>query len=148
MAALSKQDTGQRLKPLPFAYGASFTRQVFPEAPAREGCYVRWDRTDLTGLRFDTVVTAVYEPYVTALACAAQRDGRPVFLVRGAFTEEDVLGAEPAESGGESGAAESWFLSVPADGQTGHWSAPDLRFASGLSAALQGPNSAGDENSA
>lgn len=51
-----------------FGYGDSFTADDFPEAPKKDGCYADWNVTDLSDLRFDTTVTAVYRPYVTALA--------------------------------------------------------------------------------
>ncbi|MBQ8647843.1 MAG: hypothetical protein IJ484_06860, partial [Oscillospiraceae bacterium] len=79
-----------------FDYGASFGPDVFPELPRKDGCYGYWDRTDLNGLTFDTTVTAVYEPYVTALAGDETRDGeRPVFFAKGNFAEGDALTAEP-----------------------------------------------------
>lgn len=75
-----------------FAYGASFPQSDIPEPPQKDGCSVRWDNTDLTDLRFDTTVTAVYEPYTPALASVQQRDdGKTVFLVEGQYTEGDAV---------------------------------------------------------
>lgn len=82
---------GTSLKKLNFDYGASFDDSVYPAAPAKEGCYVRWDNTDLHDLTFDTVVTAVYEPYITTLSWATGADGRAALLVEGKFCEGDRL---------------------------------------------------------
>lgn len=62
---------GKVLKRQTFVYGDSFTADDFPEAPKKDGCYADWNVTDLSDLRFDTTVTAVYRPYVTALTAIA-----------------------------------------------------------------------------
>ena len=66
---------GKVLKRQTFGYGDSFTADDFPEAPKKDGCYAGWNVTDLSDLRFDTTVTAVYRPYVTALAADTAADG-------------------------------------------------------------------------
>lgn len=66
---------GKVLKRQTFGYGDSFTVDGFPEAPKKDGCYADWNVTDLSDLRFDTTVTAVYRPYVTALAAGDTADG-------------------------------------------------------------------------
>ena len=82
------------LKSLSFDYGASFDLSVYPSLTDREGSYPVWDRTDLTDLRFDTVVTAEYVPYLTALqGDSVREDGRPVFFVEGQFRDGDALRA-------------------------------------------------------
>ena len=48
------------LKEVPFRYGESFDRSVFPEVPRRGGAYAVWDVSELKDLRFDTTVTAEY----------------------------------------------------------------------------------------
>lgn len=85
-----------------FAYGDSFTEEIFPDIPQKEGCYAHWDRTTLENLRFDTTVTALYAPYISALASNAVRgDGKPVFFAEGDFGEADTLLATtlPSASG-------------------------------------------------
>lgn len=70
-----------------FHYGDSFGPEDFPELPPREGCFAAWDTQELTDLRFDTDVTAVYTPYITTLPGGGCRDdGRPVFLGEGEFS--------------------------------------------------------------
>lgn len=78
-----------------FQYGDSFTEDDFPAIPAKEGCYAVWDKTDLTNLHFDTVVTAVYTPYTTTVSSDARReDGKSVFLTLGDFDSDAALTAE------------------------------------------------------
>lgn len=75
-----------------FEYGASFGPEVFPELPDKSGYYAYWDRTDLEDLTFDTTVTAVYDPYITALQSGEVRNGdRAVFFVEGDFGDGDAL---------------------------------------------------------
>lgn len=76
-----------------FDYGDSFSDDIFPELPQKEGYFARWDKTELCDLRFDTTVTAVYEPYITALASGEIRGDRPIFFAEGAFSETDSLSA-------------------------------------------------------
>ncbi len=88
---------GQTVRTERFDYGASLDSSVFPAIPAREGQFARWDRTELKDLRFDTVVTAVYEPRVAALESGMTRSAaRPVFLIEGAFDDAASLEASPA----------------------------------------------------
>lgn len=51
---------GETLKTVDFNYGDSFGEDVYPEIPAKDGYYAKWDRTELNDLCFDTVVTAEY----------------------------------------------------------------------------------------
>lgn len=85
---------GRTLKTLRFDYGDSFDFSVFPSLTEQSGSYPVWDRTDLTDLRFDTVVTAEYTAYRASLQSDAQRaDGRSIFFVEGEFNETDSLTA-------------------------------------------------------
>ena len=85
---------GRTLKTLRFDYGDSFEPSVFPSLTERGGSYPVWDRTDLTDLRFDTVVTAEYTAYRASLQSDALRaDGRSIFFVEGEFNEKDTLTA-------------------------------------------------------
>ena len=82
------------LKQLRFSYGDSFDGSVFPAIPAEDGSYAAWDRADLSDLRFDTTVTAVYTPYTPGLASDAVReDGRAVFLTEGDYTGSAAISA-------------------------------------------------------
>lgn len=79
-----------------FSYGASFGSDIFPQIPAKDGYYAQWDQEDLTDLHFDTVVTAVYTPYVPGLASQETREnGRSVFLLEGDYDENSAMTAAP-----------------------------------------------------
>lgn len=135
---------GETVKTVPFDYGASFDETVYPEIPSKDGTYSCWDKTELKDLHFDTVVTAVYTPYVSALSNSENRtDGRPIFFVEGQFDDEAVpnVTALPNTSddfaflasgwmdflaGSFSGRTvsreivEQWKISIPDDGQDLH----------------------------
>lgn len=86
---------GETVKTLPFAYGDSFDRSVFPKVEKRDGAYAVWDRTDLSDLRFDTVVTASFRMNEAVLRSEELReDGRSVLYVDGQFQEGDALETE------------------------------------------------------
>ena len=113
-----------------FSYGASFGEEVYPAARANADCYLTWDKTDLTDLRFDTVVTAVYRPYVTTLASSALRQGKPVLLVEGKFREGDTLTTGAVSSPPElpETVIEAWTITIPVGGSIDHtvrWLMPD-----------------------
>ena len=107
-----------------FEYGDSFDAEVFPEIPAKDGHYAHWDTDTLGDLKFDTVVNAVYVPYLTAISGGVDRD-KEIFFVEGLFTEWDSLevieGADSSELQVHEGfffndeAVESWTLKIPAD---------------------------------
>lgn len=78
-----------------FSYGDSFDERVYPEFPQKDGYYAQWDRTELDDLRFDTVVSAVYTPYTTAVSAGVSRDnGQDVFLVEGDYDDAAALSAQ------------------------------------------------------
>ena len=75
-----------------FTYGQTLNNFAFPEIPEKKGHYAVWDKTELKNLKSDTIVTAKYIPYITAVSSKKYReDGRPVFLAEGDFKEEDIL---------------------------------------------------------
>ena len=89
---------GETVKEVPFAYGDSFDRSVFPRVEKRDGAYAVWDRTDLTDLRFDTTVTAEYRMDETVLRSAPSReDGRAIVYVDGQFQSGDLVELELLE---------------------------------------------------
>ena len=75
-----------------FHYGDSFAESDIPDPPQKDGCHVHWDRSDLTNLHFDTVVTAVYEAYTPALASEQTRDGGlAILLVEGNYNNGSAI---------------------------------------------------------
>ncbi len=126
---------GTVVRETPFNYGDSFDASVFPEIPPVEGQYARWNCTELTNLHYDTTVTAIYEPCVTALASDITRSAaRPTFFVQGAFDDAAALAASPAVYDFTDGGTdlwsrlrsykktllEQWLLTLPADGVAAH----------------------------
>ncbi|MBC5721509.1 methyl-accepting chemotaxis protein [Flintibacter sp. NSJ-23] len=123
---------GRVIQTVPFDYGASFDDSILPEIPHQEGCFAVWDREDLTDLRFDTDVTAVYTAYRSALSSAQLRDdGRPVLFVEGEFDQGDSLEARLLETredyprqlqtlADRRRVLERWKVTIPADGQSIH----------------------------
>ena len=112
-----------------FNYGDSFSEEIYPQAPDKDGFYIHWDRTNLSDLRFDTVVTAEYEPYITTLSSEDKREGHPSVLAEGNFQEGVSLRAEAADNPASllNGAAEVWTLTIPDVGQESHtvrWRVP------------------------
>ncbi|MBQ6013244.1 MAG: hypothetical protein IJL27_04310, partial [Firmicutes bacterium] len=94
---LSFTADGAQVKTIGFNYGDSFGPDIFPQVPQKDGEYGRWDRDELTDLHFDTEVRAVYRPYIRSIASGIERkDGRPVFIAVGSFSEDDVLAPVPA----------------------------------------------------
>ena len=113
------------VKTVSFHYGDSFDDSVFPDIPQKEGYYARWDTRELTDLRFDTVVTADYLPFITSLNAQELRfDDRPVFFVQGQFQERDAIEVEhgASQTFHKEGLTmqEQWTLSIPADGLESH----------------------------
>lgn len=100
---------GKLLKSLSFDYGDSFDASVYPDIPTQQGQYGKWDREELKDLRFDTVVTAQYDQYISALPSSAKRaDGRVIFLVEGSFDDGDYLEASPAMGNFEAAERGVW----------------------------------------
>ena len=122
---LSFVSDGQTLKTVPFHYGDSFDDSVFPELPQREGYYARWSTTNLTDLRFDTVVEASYYPYITSLhSTQARPESKPILFVQGQFQDGDNLTIVPGTTSfpetQEHPVLEQWHISIPADGLESH----------------------------
>ena len=132
---LSFVANGNTIRTTRFSYGDSLDASAFPEIPAVEGQFARWDREDLSNLRFDTTVTAVYTPRLTALGSGIMRSAaRPAFFVEGAFDDAAAFDAVPAIyefDAGKEGAwrilrsyrraiEEQWELTLPDDGALTH----------------------------
>ena len=90
---------GETVDKRTFHYGDSFGDSVYPEIPEKEGYYACWDLDSLENLNFDTVVTAVYSPYTTALSSRDKREnGRSVFYAEGEFVDSAELITERRET--------------------------------------------------
>ena len=106
---------GAVIKEIPFEYGASFDRSVFPHIERRDGSYAVWDRTELHDLRFDTTVSAEYRMEETVLRSPLLRDdGRAAVYVDGRFQQGDGVELEQIPVGEEDIRlfSESWQETV------------------------------------
>ena len=118
---------GVVIKSLSFKYGDSFDESVFPKIPSKDGHYGYWDTTKLQNLHFDTVVTAVYKPYITAIGSEEKREnGREIFFVDGEFTDGDQISISKSPNHSKVSSLEenllssyeiieSWVLHIPGD---------------------------------
>jgi len=69
-----------------FSYGDAVPESRFPAVPRREGFYGAWEEFDNEDLRFDTVVKAIYTPWLTVLS-----DAGNTVLAEGSFTPGSTL---------------------------------------------------------
>ncbi len=113
-----------------FEYGASFEEDIFPAVPEIEGSRGYWDTSELKNLKKDTVVTAVYTQYSSALASKELReDDRPIFFVEGQFDADDSIEAALKETDfvieerqtlldklNPTEVIEQWSIEIPEDG--------------------------------
>lgn len=118
---------GKKLHSATFIMGDSFDSSIYPEIPKVEGHYSYWDITDLSNLNFDTVVTAVYKPYVLTIGSNECRDdGHKIFLVQGEFTDKDAISLSKNTAANDdlvlknnlffkTGSVESWIITIPKD---------------------------------
>ena len=88
----------ETLKTVDFNYGDSFGEDVFPDIPAKDGYYAAWDKTDLSNLHFDTVVTADYELEYSAVMADGTRNEKPVLFAEGKFDDSAKLYYTSADS--------------------------------------------------
>ncbi len=103
------------IKEIPFEYGASFDRSVFPEVGRRDGAYAVWDQSNLNNLRFDTTVTADFHMEESLLQSSELReDGRSIIYVDGQFQHGDTMELSRISTEGDdmSDFSESWQNTV------------------------------------
>ncbi|MGN0999388.1 MAG: hypothetical protein ACI4PO_07540 [Faecousia sp.] len=135
---------GETIRTVLVDYGQSLEASMFPAIPQKDGYFAAWERTELTDIRFDTVLAVVYTPHITALPGEEERtNGRPIFFLEGAFDSDAVLKAESVPSTEADfsqiptdfadtlvacftsdrlyrGVVEQWILTIPDDGTGSH----------------------------
>ena len=90
---------GETAAQIPFFYGNDLSRLTLPEVPEKKGYYGVWPEFDVSGVRSDVTVEAVYTPWVTLLASQETQEGKlALALAEGRFTEEAVLHVQPVLS--------------------------------------------------
>ena len=76
---------------IPFLYGEDLSRLDLPPVPELEGNYGVWPEFDVSGLRSDLTVNAVYTPWVTVVASRELSGKLALALAEGQFTGDAVL---------------------------------------------------------
>lgn len=100
---------GEEIESKSFSYGDSFSADVFPEIPVKDGYYAFWDTDNLSELHFDKIVTAKYARYVLTLPSQAVREsGRPVFLMDGDFDQKATLTVSRVEAPEQVNGKKAW----------------------------------------
>ncbi|MGN0708095.1 MAG: hypothetical protein ACI4JC_08870 [Faecalibacterium sp.] len=139
------------LKTIPMDYGASFDSSVYPPLPQKEGYYACWDTDALQDLHYDTVVTVVYTPIISAIASTGSRsEGHPIFFAEGHYDDTAALLLQALETTPDTNGfpqrfrdalpgcftgstwsrkvIEQWQIVIPQDGNEAHtirYLAPD-----------------------
>lgn len=114
-----------------FSYGDSVDESALPNVPAKDGCYAKWDHGSLEDLHIDQEIYAEYFTVISTLNSTNCRENeKSIWLVQGAFTEEDSLSAEQHNYTSqtppvlfymdETELCESWTLGIPNDSAETH----------------------------
>lgn len=98
--------------------GETLETAQIPELPAKEGYSAAWDgltEDKLSNLLFDLRFDAVYEAHRTTIACEdTWKDGRPMLLVDGMFTENAevtlTLSKEAPQLGDQETLLKAWNI--------------------------------------
>ena len=105
--------------------GTDLSMSLVPYIPQREGVDGVWEGLDeekLQNVMFDMAFQAVYDDHLTAISSVQTRNGRPLFLVEGAFTQKAVATAETVLDapvlGERSVLLESWQIDLTEAGET------------------------------
>ena len=106
---------GEVVAQIPFLYGEDLSGVQLPPVPEQEGSYGLWPEFDVSGLKSDVTVEAVYAPWVTVAASQELSGKLSLALAEGRFTQEAVLhvtesGQAPPE--GASAEAAVWEVSL------------------------------------
>lgn len=106
---------GEVIDTITVPYADSLSEEMFPSVPTwndREG---RWEVTELSDMKTNVTIQAVYDDAEEVLASDKVReDARPIFLVEGQFAKEDVLTIETVQTELEN-ATEAWNITIPED---------------------------------
>lgn len=97
------------------SYGDTITEEAFPSVPIWNDMEGRWEVSKLSDIKADRTIQAIYDDTEEVLASSNVRDdARPIFLVEGQFTQDDVLTIESVWTELE-GATEAWNITIPED---------------------------------
>lgn len=76
---------------IPFLYGEDLSRVQLPPVPELEGNYGVWPEFDVSGIRSDVTVEAVYASWITVIASREQSGKLSLALAEGQFTQTAAL---------------------------------------------------------
>lgn len=76
-------------------YGSALAAERMPDIPAKDGFFHHWEDIDLSDIRRNYKVNAVYVPWTTTIACSD--DPMPLLLAEGAYYGGASLTAEETE---------------------------------------------------
>ncbi|MCR4590971.1 MAG: hypothetical protein K5668_09140 [Lachnospiraceae bacterium] len=89
---------GETLKTILVPYGGSVQPEEYPELPEDDEMFGAWEDKDLSDVRQNTVVNAVYISYVTTVASG---EHFPVLLITGCFHEDTSVNYEKEDITGK-----------------------------------------------
>lgn len=110
---------GQAVEQIVCRYGEALAEENMPQAPKKEGFFEQWETVDLSDIRKNYKVHAVYQPWTTTIADSD--DPKPFLLAEGVFHSEARLLVQELEGNvfryeiadtGDSGASASVTLHV------------------------------------
>ena len=93
------QSLGETVKTLKVPYGGKVSKEDYPEIPEKENMFGTWEEKDLSDIRQNTVVNAVYVSYVTTVASS---EPFPVMLISGRFHKDTRVSYEKRAVEGDS----------------------------------------------
>ncbi len=85
---------GEVVKTIKVPFGGAVTEDEYPVAPAKNDMFGVWEEKDLSDIRQNTVVNAVYVPYLTTVA---SKEPFPVMLITGQFHKDAYISYEKTD---------------------------------------------------
>ena len=79
-------------------YGESFDPSSLPDVPKKEGFVGTWSDFNQKEITFDQTIEALYTEYITTLESDLKVGSRPVLLVEGTFSPDDLLTVSKIEA--------------------------------------------------
>ncbi len=86
--------SGEVVKTLTVPYGGSVPEEEYPLLQSRDNKFGVWETKDLSDVRQNTIVNALYVPYATTIA---SRESFPVLLITGLFHNDAWVSYEKEE---------------------------------------------------
>lgn len=106
---------GKTVAKIPFTYGGGISKSAIPEVPVKVGYSGCWPDFNSSEIYFSTVIEAVYEPNLGAVASDAVREENalPIVVLEGDFKAGTEARLEPYDGDNvPAEAIEAWKLSV------------------------------------